>query len=94
MIFCNGIYNVNVQINLKNQILLFLLCLLVLNGYAVAEAETESLPRIRAAPERNTEGSVIDGTGTEDVLDLMVLRMDWVKGRLEAAGSQFHQLHC
>lgn len=49
------------------QILLFLLCLVVLNGYAVAEAETESLPRIRVAPERNTEGSVIDGTETEDV---------------------------
>ncbi|XP_058210868.1 putative zinc transporter At3g08650 [Rhododendron vialii] len=49
------------------QILLFLLFLVVLNGYAVAEAETESLPRIRTAPVRNTEGGVIDGTGTEDV---------------------------
>lgn len=48
------------------QILWFLLFLTVLSGYAVAEAETETLPRTRAAPAR-TEGGVIDGSGTEDV---------------------------
>ncbi|KAF5953354.1 hypothetical protein HYC85_006210 [Camellia sinensis] len=50
------------------QVLLFMLFLVVLNGYAIAESETESLPRLRAAPFRNTGGSVIDGIGTEDVL--------------------------
>ncbi|CAL5387004.1 unnamed protein product [Camellia sinensis] len=49
-------------------VLLFMLFLVVLNGYATAESETESLPRLRAAPFRNTGGSVIDGIGTEDVL--------------------------
>ncbi|GMP51583.1 hypothetical protein CsSME_00017754 [Camellia sinensis var. sinensis] len=50
------------------QVLLFMLFLVVLNGHATAESETESLPRLRAAPLRNTGGSVIDGVGTEDVL--------------------------
>ncbi|KAL7265744.1 hypothetical protein ACSBR1_003512 [Camellia fascicularis] len=50
------------------QVLLFMLFLVVLNGYTTAESETESLPRLRAAPLRNTGGSVIDGIGTEDVL--------------------------
>ncbi|PSS23888.1 Zinc transporter like, partial [Actinidia chinensis var. chinensis] len=49
------------------QVLLLLLFLVILNGYAIAASETESLPRLRAAPQRNIEGSVIDGTGTEDV---------------------------
>ncbi|CAL5389041.1 unnamed protein product [Camellia sinensis] len=49
-------------------VLLFMLFLVVLNGHATAESETESLPRLRAAPLRNTGGSVIDGVGTEDVL--------------------------
>ncbi|CAL5333265.1 unnamed protein product [Camellia sinensis] len=49
-------------------VLLFMLFLVVLNGYATAESETESLPRLRAAPFRNTGGSVIHGIGTEDVL--------------------------
>ncbi|XP_057486684.1 putative zinc transporter At3g08650 [Actinidia eriantha] len=49
------------------QVLLLLLFLVILNGYAIAASETESLPRLRAAPQRNIEGSVIDGTATEDV---------------------------
>ncbi|XP_057476428.1 putative zinc transporter At3g08650 [Actinidia eriantha] len=49
------------------QVLLLLLFLVILNGYAIAASETESLPRLRAAPQRNIEGSVIDGAGTEDV---------------------------
>ncbi|GFY81694.1 ZIP metal ion transporter family [Actinidia rufa] len=49
------------------QVLMLLLFLVILNGYAIAASETESLPRLRAAPQRNIEGSVIDGTGTEDV---------------------------
>ena len=46
---------------------MLLLFLVILNGYAIAESETESLPRLRAAPQRNIEGNVIDDTGTEDV---------------------------
>ena len=49
------------------QVLLLLLYLVILNGYAIAVSETESLPGSRAAPQRNIEGSVIDDTGTEDV---------------------------
>lgn len=48
--------------------LFFSLFLLVLNSYAVAESVTETPPRLRAAPLRNTQGSVIDGTGSEDGL--------------------------
>ncbi|GMP86185.1 hypothetical protein CsSME_00039057 [Camellia sinensis var. sinensis] len=50
------------------QVLLFLLFLVILKGCATAEAETESLPRSRAPPLTNTVGSVIDGTGTDDAL--------------------------
>ncbi|KAF5941116.1 hypothetical protein HYC85_022283 [Camellia sinensis] len=52
------------------QVLLFLLFLVILKGCATAEAETESLPRSRAPPLTNTVGSVIDGTGTDDALRL------------------------
>ncbi|KAL6988224.1 hypothetical protein U1Q18_013972 [Sarracenia purpurea var. burkii] len=41
-------------------VLLFLLFLVILNGYATADSETESLPRLIAAPH-------IDGTGTKDI---------------------------
>lgn len=46
--------------------ILFVLFLVVLSGYAVAEAETETLLRKRAAPVR-TEVGVIDGSGAEDI---------------------------
>ncbi|KAK2981833.1 hypothetical protein RJ640_010350 [Escallonia rubra] len=48
-----------------NQVLVFLLFIVALNGYATAEVETEILQKIRA-PVRDAGGNVIDGTGTED----------------------------
>ncbi|KAL6981467.1 hypothetical protein U1Q18_023098 [Sarracenia purpurea var. burkii] len=41
-------------------VLLFLLFLVISNGYATSDSETESLPRLIAAPH-------IDGTGTKDI---------------------------
>ncbi|XP_059668165.1 putative zinc transporter At3g08650 [Cornus florida] len=47
------------------QVLLFLLFLVLLNGYVIAELEKESSERLRAPTLRNTGNSVIDGTGSE-----------------------------
>ncbi|XP_058110760.1 putative zinc transporter At3g08650 [Magnolia sinica] len=46
-------------------VLLFLVICIALYGSAVAEPEKEVIQRIRTAPRRNLESSVIDGTGTE-----------------------------
>ncbi|KAA8517567.1 hypothetical protein F0562_017803 [Nyssa sinensis] len=48
------------------QVLLFLLFFLVLNGSVIADSEKEIPQRLRAPPLRNRGGSVVDGTGTED----------------------------
>lgn len=53
-----------------DQILLVFLLIVVLSHHSItAEQEVESLQRSRAAPHRNAGGGVIDGSGTEHIVN-------------------------